>query len=243
MNKELKFRAWDHDNDKMIFWSLTDLLVRFGEPEYQYNVKDRPSFLFDWMDYTNLKDKNNKDVYELDIILLNGKKYLVVWSYDNASFCFRSNYRSRSKEPDRPDHDIIGGFHNCNEFEVIGNWYENPEITEVGMMEDVTRKSLLQLPEREWDTKSIYDSIILINSRKKNNSGYTIMYIVGCINNKPIEIISDYCDTINWQFNGLKLGTDMLYPSGLTRFFGVDCKIEVGASLSTTCIKLIKKAE
>lgn len=122
MTKEKKFRAWDYDNKKMIFWTLNDLLVRFGDPQYQYNVEDRPSFLFKWMEYTGLKDKNNNETYEDDIILLDGKKYLVDWSCDNAGFCFRS------KQPDNPDYDIIGGFHDCSEFEIIGNWYENQEL-------------------------------------------------------------------------------------------------------------------
>lgn len=114
-DRELKFRAWDHINNKMIFWTLKDLLLRFGEPEYQYNLVNS-------MECTGLEDKNNNEIYEGDIILLDGKKYLVDWSYDNAGFCFRS------KQPDHPDYDIIGGFHNCNEFEIIGNWYENQEL-------------------------------------------------------------------------------------------------------------------
>ena len=50
MSREIKFRAWDHDNNKMIFWTLNDLLVRFGDPKYQFNVEDRPSPLFNWLE-------------------------------------------------------------------------------------------------------------------------------------------------------------------------------------------------
>ena len=108
-------------------------------------------------------------------------------------------------------------------------------------MSKITRKSLLQLPKRNYNSKSTYNSIIILNSRKKHESGYSVMYIVGCIDNEPIEIIANYCDSIDWEFNGLKLGTDMLYPSGLVQFFGINCKLEVGLSLSTTYIKLIKR--
>lgn len=104
----------------------------------------------------------------------------------------------------------------------------------------ITRKFLLGLPKREWDKVSIYDSIIVFNSKSKHSSGYAIMFIAGCINQEPIELICSGCDSINWQFNGLELGTDMLYPSGLIHFFSNDCKIKVGIALSTIKIELIK---
>lgn len=110
-------------------------------------------------------------------------------------------------------------------------------------MFNISKKSLLQLPKRARDANSIYDSIILINSRKKHESGYAIMYIVGCIDCKPVEIIEGCCDSIHWIFNNLMFGTDMLYPSGLIHFFGIDCKLKVGQSLSTIIIELIKEGE
>lgn len=116
IDRELKFRTWNCIDNKMIYWKINDLLLRFGESKSQHNVDDI------LMECTGLEDKNENEVYKLDIILLDGKKYLVDWSYDNAGFCFRS------QEPNHPDYDIIGGFHNCNEFEIIGNWYENQEL-------------------------------------------------------------------------------------------------------------------
>lgn len=105
---------------------------------------------------------------------------------------------------------------------------------------NITRKSLLELRKREWDRVSIYDSIIVFNSKSKHKSGYAVMFIAGCINQEPIELIYSGCDSINWEFNGLKLGTDMLYPSGLIQFFSIECKIKVGIALSTIEIELIK---
>lgn len=108
-------------------------------------------------------------------------------------------------------------------------------------MKNITRKSLLELPKREWNKTSIYSSIIIFNSKRKHSSGYAIMNIVGCINQEPIELIPACCDSINWKFNGLKFGTDMLYPSGLIQFFVIDCKLKVGLALSSIEIELIKE--
>lgn len=107
-------------------------------------------------------------------------------------------------------------------------------------MKKITKKSLSRLPKRTWDIESVYDSIIIINSKRKHESGYAIMYIVGCIDCKPVEIIEGCCDSIHWIFNNLMFGTDMLYPSGLIHFFGIDCKLKVGCSDSTIDIELIK---
>ena len=114
---------------------------------------------------------------------------------------------------------------------------------------NITRKSLLELPKREWDRVSIYDSIIIFNSKSKHKSGYAIKFIAGCINQEPVELISSGCNSINWEFSGLKLASDMLYPSGLIRFFSIESKtkIKVGPvlflteiALSTIKIELIK---
>ncbi len=112
-------------------------------------------------------------------------------------------------------------------------------------MKNITKKFLLQLPKRKYNATSIYDSIIIVDSGEEHDSGYTVMYLVGCIDGKPIEIIEDGCDSINWKFDGLRpiIGTDMLYPSGLVQFFGVDCKLKIASSYSTTVIELIKKNE
>ena len=77
---------------------------------------------------TGLKDKNGKLIYEGDIVLVQenindeATKYIVDWSDDNAGFCLRS------QEPNHPDCDIYGGFHNLESIEIIGNIYENKEL-------------------------------------------------------------------------------------------------------------------
>ncbi len=112
-----------------------------------------------------------------------------------------------------------------------------------------TRKELLALPERDWDKETIYDSIAVVPSGKKHDSGYAEIVIVGfdIDSKKPVEIAS-YCDDINYCFpegvhvephDKTVLRTDMFYPSGITHVWSRDYDFRVGSSLSSTAIYIV----
>jgi hypothetical protein len=99
--REIKFRAWDKFN-KLIKESV--MPSRRDYPESQYEL----------MQFTGLKDKNGKEIYEGDICDLDGEKVKISWSNLDSGFCLEWGYKSR-----------IGlSIH----LEVIGNIYENPEL-------------------------------------------------------------------------------------------------------------------
>ena len=106
-------------------------------------------------------------------------------------------------------------------------------------------KDLRNLPFREWNEVKTYNSILVIPSGKKHDSGWALMYIVGCDKNKqPIEIAAA-CDDIHWNIPNVlpnySLRNDMFYPSGVICFWSNDYAFKVGASLSSTDIYLVKK--
>jgi len=134
MSREIKYRAWLKEEKKMVNVETID----FSEKSIQHLEKNeiidayllRTTFLedIDLMQYTGLKDKNGKEIYEGDIL-----KYkfpydrrlkhvsLVKFIETETSFGLKDIYGNEI-----PLYRIAAN----NYFEVIGNIYENPELLE-----------------------------------------------------------------------------------------------------------------
>jgi uncharacterized phage protein (TIGR01671 family) len=121
--RELKFRAWDKFN--ACFWesdgkNLSEFFTRM-----QYLIDGDNELIF--QQYTGMKDKKGKEIYEGDIIHFktsfendnddydySEKPFVIEWNKHAAAFKpFHLNARWRC--------DVEG-------VEVIGNIYENPEL-------------------------------------------------------------------------------------------------------------------
>lgn len=128
MNREIKFRAWEKPDESVSF-----------QGKMHYDVQDQ-TYFNDWlysndyevMQYTGLKDKVGKEVYEGDIVKgFSGNG--VVEFFDNLNWDSGGSVHSgfwckewcEYKDPGSLSyHD---GFGDC---EVIGNIYENPNLLE-----------------------------------------------------------------------------------------------------------------
>lgn len=118
--REIKFRAWDKKNKQ---WEYPDYITMDGEPMWfdreDGTIEDYSFTDIVLMQYTGLKDKNEKEIYEGDI-LQNGKEKFTIENElgNNCGECF----------------DVWGWDMPADEnaislwWEVIGNIYENPNL-------------------------------------------------------------------------------------------------------------------
>lgn len=120
-----KFRAWLKEENKMIEPSdILSISFKLCEmtPNYLYGFEKEKYDFYDLelMQSTGLKDKNNKEIFEGDIVLVLDSPYTVF--YDNE----RGSYRLKPHD-DRWNVDYMSNFSHSGNFEVVGNIYENKE--------------------------------------------------------------------------------------------------------------------
>lgn len=125
MKREIKFRAWDTLNKIML--ELYGFIKTVELDESVYIVQgpeiDDTIICDDLiiMQYTGLKDKNGKEIYEGDIIsgdFFNEKFKTMGEVIYSEHFCF---YASKNLSGETPLFKI-------NRIEIIGNIHENPEL-------------------------------------------------------------------------------------------------------------------
>lgn len=116
MEREIKFRAWDKERNFMKYHKLWDNTMP-SNWDIHYIL----------MQYTGLKDKNGKEIYEGDIYKMFYKNYLI--SFYNGSFC-SSIIGTKDYTPLNWQITIFDILEDnfSNSIEIIGNIYENPEL-------------------------------------------------------------------------------------------------------------------
>ncbi len=103
---------------------------------------------------------------------------------------------------------------------------------------DTKRDVLLSAPERNWQQKSTYRELFIVPSRKKHDSGWSVIVLVGVKEDGTFEQAA-WCDDICWDVYGragYMMRTDCTHPSGILHFWGA--LYEVGCSLSSTDVKV-----
>lgn len=120
---------------------------------------------------------------------------------------------------------------------------------EVVNWNEMSRKDLLALPTRKWDADYVeYDSLVLLSTRKKHDSGYAMIAIIGCRKYEPVEIAVQCCDDVEWvlpehkrlgQFAVGQVRMDCSMKNGAMHVWSNDAvAFRVGAALSSTTVTM-----
>lgn len=136
MKREIKFRAWIPNTG----WLADGFSIAMDGTEwYDDNGHSWPLSQLEIMQFTGLKDKNGKEIYEGDIVELCGTGS----EFDGVLFeiGFRMGSFEMQKEDDLPPlsfiymavqlrekNKIVRDYQTMNYIKVIGNIYENPDL-------------------------------------------------------------------------------------------------------------------
>jgi hypothetical protein len=118
MQDRFKFRAWDTENREWVY-------VQMGHSDGIPPISKPVVFDGNWqcviMQYTGLKDKNGKEIFEGDIIKAKSygseEIFCMEWIGETGCGCHNGLGYYIPSENNPPE-----------EWEVIGNIYENPEL-------------------------------------------------------------------------------------------------------------------
>lgn len=137
MNREIKFRAWCSHTGMVNIMENSSIVLEYNKisgwnivanksgysGEYLLGDSQSETSDFRLMQYTGLKDKNEKDIYEGDILAnqnIVGEDNIYVCEYvsKEAIYVFCSPIDGETLEGNADAEDMV----------IIGNIYENPEL-------------------------------------------------------------------------------------------------------------------
>ncbi len=111
--REIRFRAWNKEGKEMLYPSQV----------YSFPVNWKHTLFL--MQYTGLRDKNDRQIYEHDVVIWDGGQYTVIFSETEGAWILKD---------DRADWECpsLYGVSSPKQSRivVIGNIYENPEPLE-----------------------------------------------------------------------------------------------------------------
>jgi uncharacterized phage protein (TIGR01671 family) len=117
---EIKYRAWRpanrmEKNAAMLSWEDLE-----REVSLDWLIRHQGNTGFELMQYTGLKDKNGREIYEGDIITMEPHSLPFEVKYYSGGFHMIEPHSRTTRHAGSPDSMPI----------VIGNIYENPELLE-----------------------------------------------------------------------------------------------------------------
>lgn len=130
--REIKFRAWRRTEKELIYDALQIRNIGLGDGSVIADERVQQGDELDWMQYTGLKDRNGKEIYEGDIV------QSIDWGQPKRAraMVIFEGYEWKTVPKNRGSHKTAYDLWSQvwgkeGEFvEVIGNIHENPELLE-----------------------------------------------------------------------------------------------------------------
>lgn len=180
--REIKYKAWNRLTNQMCLVRL----IRYADDGYHktvgvYLVGDTKLYIHGedclLLQYTDRYDKNNKEVYDGDILEYDGFWGLKV-EYEAGCFWIRDLHELKHESTiiNLPIHEFA--LHN---WQVIGNIYENPELLEIEdddtnikqQCESCNGRGYEEYPDYDWE-ENLLDDGIRYKCEECNGKGYTL---------------------------------------------------------------------
>ena len=128
MNRPIKFRAWDVENQTWTFVTLGDLVCGACLSSGDKSLSGGPQI---WEQSTGLKDKNSKEIYEGDILRTTDRVTVkdLIFPIGVVEFKQQAFWICNvpSERPDFTHNETLLKYWETD-LEVIGNIHENPEL-------------------------------------------------------------------------------------------------------------------
>lgn len=153
--RKIEFRSWDKKEKKMEYsddvefstsvdvdWYLAEISTFFGWISGE-NSRDQ----YELMQFTGLLDKNGKKIFEGDIVQIQNHnniiynkalegvpKFLVEWFEQENAWWLQEYYQGEPYSVYKGEYRLTSKnskskyVANCENFKIIGNLYENPEL-------------------------------------------------------------------------------------------------------------------
>ena len=119
--RDIKFRIYDKKKKRFTNYKIYDDMLYGMDKNTGVWIRIKDNSRFELMQYTELHDKNGKEIYEGDIVKITGSKEIdigkVIYEYNEFTVDVMNMDR------------FYGRVHPLEKFtEVIGNIYDNPEL-------------------------------------------------------------------------------------------------------------------
>ena len=130
--RPIKFRVWHKEEKRMLYWKN---LIEFSKTLVTINnanLENLNNFIL--MQYTGLKDKNSKEIYEGDVVEIQGE---LIRQQDGSARPIDEISLVKWESKRLTGENLFAGFRGLDfgtsniEIKVIGNIYENKELLKV----------------------------------------------------------------------------------------------------------------